>query len=138
MRSVIRLALCVAGLAISVYLTMVHYDSHVPLVCSTQGIIDCEGVLTSPQSSVLGLPVALYGVVWFLVMGGLVLADMRQQAPEWLADASLGWTLVGVASVAYLLYAELGLVGRICLWCTSVHLIVLVLFLMQALQPRTT
>ena len=138
MRRGLRLALCAAGLLISAYLTALHYDTHIPLVCQASGIVNCEGVLTSPQSAWLGVPVALYGVLWFLVMGGLVLAGARPAAPSWLTDVSLLWTLIGAASVAYLVYSELGIIGRICIWCTSVHVIVIVLFLMQALQPRST
>jgi uncharacterized membrane protein len=35
-----------------------------------------------------------------------------------------------VAVVFYLIYAELFLIGAICLWCTGVHALVLGLFLL--------
>ena len=138
MRTAVRVVLCAAGLLVSVYLTALHYNTHVPLVCSSAGIVNCESVLTSPQSSWFDLPVALFGVLWFLVMGGLVAAASRSAASPRIDDACLTWSLVGTAAVAYLVYSELGIVGRICIWCTAVHLIVVALFLMQALQPRST
>lgn len=138
MRNLVRVALCIVGLLISVYLTALHYDSRIPLVCHASGIVDCQGVLTSPQSTMLGLPVALYGILWFLVMGALALTSGRSAAPGWITDATLIWTLIGAGAVAYLVYAELGLIGRICIWCTSVHVIVIVLFLMEALHARPT
>jgi len=118
----IRLVLAVLGLCISAYLTAVHYDAHVKLACSAVGIIDCAGVLTSPQSVWFHLPVAVYGLAWFLVAGALNWAVLRGAR---LAGAGLIWTLIGAATVVFLVYDELVVIGRICLWCSGVHLLVL-------------
>jgi uncharacterized membrane protein len=130
-----RLLLAGAGLAISAYLTALHYDRAIPLVCTAGGRIDCGAVLTSPSSQVFGLPVALFGVAWFFLAGTLVLAHDRPGAPAWLRHATLAWMLAGCGAVVYLVYAELALVGHICLWCTAVHVLVLALFVLQALAP---
>ena len=68
----VRVVLTVIGLVIAAYLTLLHYVGAVPLVCAAGTIVDCETVLNSPSSVVLGLPVALCGLVWFAV--ALVLA----------------------------------------------------------------
>jgi hypothetical protein len=39
--------IAVVGLGISVYLTIVHYDSGVKLVCNTTGLINCQSVTSS-------------------------------------------------------------------------------------------
>ena len=36
--------------------------------------------------------------------------------------------MVGLGTVLYLLYAELFAIDAICLWCTTVHVLTLVLF----------
>lgn len=121
----IRLALAVAGLLISAYLTLVHYDTAVPIACTNTGIINCADVLTSAQSVWFGLPVAVFGMAWFLVAGGLAVAGLRAGDPARWRQASLAWTLVGAATVVFLVYEELVVINRICEWCTMVHLIVL-------------
>jgi uncharacterized membrane protein len=130
----VRLAACLAGLAISIYLTLLHYFTSVPLACPATGAVDCASVLTSPQAVVLGIPVAAWGLLWFLVASLLAAAALRRGTdgePAGLRRASLIWALIGAAVVVYLVYAELVLVGRICLWCTAVHILVLFLFVLQ-------
>ncbi len=105
------------GLVIAAYLTLYHY-SGVPLVCSSQGVINCESVLNSQYAYVLGLPIALYGVVFFAVE---ILALYKGNL-----DAILIWNLAGLGSIFYFLYIE-KLVGHICIWCTAVHILVIFL-----------
>ena len=40
--------------------------------------------------------------------------------------------VVGIGFVLYLLYAELFIIGSICLYCTSVHAITFLLFVLTA------
>jgi uncharacterized membrane protein len=124
----VTLALAAAGLAVSVYLTLVHYTTTVKLACSTTGVVNCEKVTTSPQSMLAGVPVALLGVVFFVVAGLLCLpVAWRSQAPA-VRVARIGWTVAGVAMVLHLVYAELFQIDAVCLWCTSVHVITVILF----------
>ena len=124
----VTLALAAAGLAVSVYLTLVHYTTTVKLACSTTGVVNCEKVTTSPQSMIAGVPVALLGVVFFVVAAALCLpVAWRSQAPA-VRAARVGWMVAGVAMVLHLVYAELFQIDAVCLWCTSVHVITVILF----------
>lgn len=132
-----RAALAAIGILISAYLTLLHYDTGIPLVCSGGSLVNCEQVLTSPSSVVLGVPVAAYGLAWFVVALGLALGSLRVTGdvePPRLRAAALWWTGAGVASVLWLIYQELGVVGKVCAWCTGVHLIVLALLVLQVLS----
>ncbi len=129
----IRPTLAAIGVVIAGYLTLLHFDSSVPLYCSNTGVIDCAQVLTSAQSVVLGLPVALYGLVWFIV--ALWLLWGAGAVGGWKERAANIWTLIGAAVVVYLVYTELLVIGKICIWCTSVHIIVLAIFVLQTLAP---
>ena len=60
-------AVSIAGLGVSIYLTITHFDK-VALVCSDSGAINCEKVTTSPQSYVFGIPVAMLGLAFFVPM----------------------------------------------------------------------
>ena len=125
----LTLALCVAGAAISGYLTLVHYTSSVQLACSASGVINCEKVTTSPQSMFLGLPVALWGVVFFVVAGGLCLPQMWRATASAVRVGRLAWVFAGGLMVLRLIYAELFQIDAICLWCTAVHVITVALFI---------
>jgi len=118
----------VAGLLISAYLVGTHYFSEqVPLACATGGIVDCEQVTSSAESMVGPMPVALLGLVWFAVF--LAILAVR----SWWQQAMLlqvVWAVAGLLTVFWLVYAELFLIGAICLWCTAIHAIVVGLFLL--------
>lgn len=136
--TVLRLALSVLGLGIATYLTLLHYFTQVPLVCSVSGIVDCSAVLTSPQSVILGVPIAIFGLVWFLGSTGLSIAGMRGSTASRgrLRSVWTVWTALGALSVVYLVYLELMVIGRICLWCSGVHLIVLSMLALQVFADR--
>jgi uncharacterized membrane protein len=117
-----------AGLLISGYLVGTHYFAEqVPLACVAGGVVDCEQVTNSAESMVGPMPVAVLGLVWFAVF--LVILAARQWLPQALL-VQVVWSVAGLLSVFWLVYAELFLIGAICLWCTAIHAIVVVLFLM--------
>lgn len=133
-RAAARVTLAALGLAIAGYLTLLHYDASVPLVCARGSFVDCETVLGSSSSVVLGVPVALWGLLWFAVALALAVPSARAgdgDRPAVLRSAGLAWGLVGVAAVLWLVYQEIGVVGRICAWCTAVHVLVLALLVLE-------
>ncbi len=116
------LALAVAGLLVALYLTIYHYAG-VPLYCPNSGAVDCQLVLSSAYSMLLGVPIAVYGLVFFAADIAIVLHFDREQM--------LLWNTLGLGFVFYLAYAEY-MLGKICLYCTSIHVLVVLLFLASA------
>ena len=123
-------ALCVVGLGISTYLTLAHYTKAVSLVCSTNGVVSCEAVTTSPQSVVFGIPVAVLGLAFFVPMLVLCLPFAWRTTRRFVAPMRLAGAVTGIGFVSYLLYAELFEIKKICLWCTGVHVITFLLFVL--------
>ncbi|MCL6594584.1 MAG: vitamin K epoxide reductase family protein [Firmicutes bacterium] len=125
-----RLAVAAVGAAVSVYLTVLHYASVAPVGCPEGSLVNCLAVLTSPEATFLGLPVALYGLVFFA--GALFTLYVRRRAssPLW-SEAALVWALGGAAVVLVLVYTELFVVGRICLWCSFTHALALGWFALE-------
>jgi uncharacterized membrane protein len=116
------LAISVAGIALSIYLTLLHYQGVVP-ACPVNGHINCDAVLSSRYAVIAGttLPTSAAGLVWFAVS-----AVLWARPPGRLL---LVWSALGLATVLYLVFIEIVQIGAICLWCTAAHLLVLILFL---------
>ncbi len=135
-RPIVALVLTIGGLGVSTYLTVAHY-SHTPLACSGSGIVNCEKVTTSAQSIFLGVPVALWGLLFYVAMIAVNLPVAWRSTDRRIHALRLAMTVVGMCFVLYLVSAELLIIGNICLWCTSVHAITFLLFvLMVATVPQ--
>ena len=130
------LLLALVGAGISVYLTSVHYEN-VPLVCSTSGIVDCARVLSSPFSVIPGttIPITIPGLLWCLAAAALAIVAWRfMSPPRWIVIAQFVLMLAGMFTVLYLVYVELVRLHTICAWCTALHVIILVMFLIALVQ----
>ena len=120
-------ALSIAGLGVSTYLTITHFSPHA-LVCVSNSTFNCEKVTTSPQSEVFGIPVAILGLLFFVPMILLCLPAAWRSANRWIHVARLALSVTGVGMILYLIIAEFFIIKAICLWCSSVHIITFVLF----------
>jgi uncharacterized membrane protein len=121
------LLLSIAGLGVATYLTITHFDK-VALVCSDNGPINCAKVTSSPQSVILGIPVAMLGLVFFVPMIALCLPAAWRSADRRIHLARLILSVTGVGMILYLIIAELFIIKAICLWCSGVHVITFILF----------
>jgi uncharacterized membrane protein len=126
--------LCLAGLVASAYLTFEHYSSSSTLACPNTGAIDCVKVTTSSYSELLGVPVALLGLLFFLGITVLCLPPAWQSTNPWAHRLRLAGSVLGVVFVVYLVWAELFRIDAICLWCTAVHVVTLLLFFVVVLD----
>ena len=130
------LILSLVGIGIAIYLTAVHYEN-VPLICSSSGLVDCARVLSSSYSVVPGttIPISVPGLLWCIVSAGLAIAGLRlQPIPRWLRFAQFALSLSGLLVVLYLVYVEIVRLHTICAWCTGLHVIILVIFLITLVQ----
>jgi uncharacterized membrane protein len=125
---VVSTLLVVAGLAVSGYLTVEHYTAGTTLACPETGVINCQKVTTSAQSAVFGIPVALLGLAFFAAMTPACWAPAWRASRPAIRWARVLFAVTGVGFVFYLIYAELFVLGAICLWCTAVHVITVALF----------
>jgi uncharacterized membrane protein len=110
--------LAMAGMGVAAYLTYTHYADQ-PIACA--GLSGCQAVENSEYSTIIGIPVAVLGMLFCAGLLALVLARMARLplAEEWAPLAAFSMTLTGVAFAAYLTYLELFVIEDICIWCTS-------------------
>lgn len=142
----VALALAVLGVLVSAYLTYEHFTGSSTLACSENSVVDCSAVTKSaynqlPPGPGAGVPVAVLGLSFFVVVALLCLPMLwgRSRRLDLVRLVVLGG---GVLMVLWLVYAELFRIDRICLWCTAVHVITVVLFglvaVAEALRPLPT
>ncbi len=143
----VTLALALVGLAVSAYLTYTHFSEAKILGCSESGLVNCQKVTTSEQSYVFGIPVAVLGLAFYAFLVPVMTPYAWRLNPfsgrwsraswsRWVASnlgiIRMASLLVGMGFVLYLLYAELFQIGSICLYCTSVHAVTFLLFVLTA------
>jgi uncharacterized membrane protein len=123
--------LALAGLGVSTYLTIAHF-AQAPLVgcAETKGLVDCGKVTTSAQSYVFGIPVAVLGLVFYVFVVAIMSPWAWRMARREVHLLRIAAMVAGIGFVLYLLYAELFIIGNICLYCTSVHIITFLLFVL--------
>jgi uncharacterized membrane protein len=127
-RNVIVLLASVAGIGVAFYLTLAHFTAGIQLSCPETGPINCEAVTHSPESYVFGIPVSLLGLIYFVAMTVISLPMLWRSTVRVIAQARLAMAVAGIGFVCYLVYAELFEIGKICLYCTAVHLLTLIIF----------
>ncbi len=118
--------LSLIGVAVGIYLTIAHFTSSSILACPSQGIINCARVTSSQQSYFLKIPVALWGLAFYLYLS--VINSPWGFRQESLRVPRLGSMFLGVAFVLWLISAELLIIDSICLWCTVVHVVTIFIF----------
>jgi uncharacterized membrane protein/protein-disulfide isomerase len=136
------LGLCIAGLALSVYLALSHYRVHTDVgfqsFCALSKNINCDTVSQSPFSVWWGLPLAVWGAAAYTFMLILVLFSGTPSAGR-----RRMWTLSLAAACACSL-ASLGFaaisafkIGSYCILCIATYAInFFLVFLMWIIRRR--
>jgi len=126
--------LSMVGIAIAGYLTIVHFRESL-LVCS--GISDCETVQTSQYAEILGIPVALLGLLCFVALFGLAVVRIIQ--PERADIITMIMFVMVVGSIGfyiYLTYLELFVIDAICQWCVASSLVMVGMLVTESVLLR--
>jgi uncharacterized membrane protein len=121
-------ALAVAALGVASYLTFTHYSDPAGLACPDTGVVNCTLVTTSTWSVLLGVPVAVLGLVWAAALAVLTSPWAWRRRDAGVEMARLAVAGAGAAMVLYLVYVELFRIGAICLWCTAIHILAVAVF----------
>ena len=128
-------ALALAGAFLALYLTLykLGYIGH--LACGTG---DCEIVQTSQWSTLFGLPIAVWGLGFYLSTFAVATAGTLDR---WVASRvpsalSLALTGFGVAFSGFLTYVEVFELHAICRYCVVSALITCALFAIALLDWR--
>jgi len=135
------------GLGASVAAAYTHYrllsDPSYTSFCDVSGTVSCTQAYMSRFGSFRGVPVALFGVLWFVVatllsVTGMTARDtVREDVPGYLFVMST----LALAAVLYLGYASFVLLKTVCVLCLTTYAAVIGLFLVSGAAttfPMTT
>ena len=124
--------LAIVGLAAAAYLAVTKLLGQAPACGPLHG---CEDVAASAYSELYGIPVAVFGVAFSIVLTVLCIAWWRDGDRRALLGA-YGLGLLGCFVVAGLTYVELFVIHAICVYCVTYALTVVAGFVVAALAVR--
>lgn len=125
----ILLGLAAVGMVITGYLSLVAWmDSDIAL-CATESA--CDVIQQSRWSTVLGLPLALWGFALYALIGALSWRGSKR-----LKDWRRLWTLalLGLAISVYLTIVGIWNLSAVCLWCLTSLAILTAIFVRLTLN----
>jgi len=129
--------LALIGVFVSTYLTLYKFGYIGSLQCA---VGSCETVNTSRWATFFGLPVAAWGLGFYVSALALVFVGIQERYADSRAlslalVALTGW---GVVFSGWLTYLELFVIDAICIWCVTSAVIVLVMFAVSVAEYRET
>jgi vitamin-K-epoxide reductase (warfarin-sensitive) len=128
--------LAVAGVAVSSVSLAQHYGTSKTAYCDFGDSFNCDIVNRSSYSSIMGIPVALVGVLGYLALLALsTLYRSRADTPIILLVAALA----GLGFALYLTYIEAYVLGVWCILCLSSLFVIFCITLLSSvvfLQQR--
>jgi uncharacterized membrane protein len=121
--------LALVGAAIAAYLVYVRYSGHA--VYCVGGSHGCQKVQSSDYAKLVGIPVAVLGLIAYLALSLTALLPGRQAAAT-----GAGIALVGAIFSAWLLYAQLALIDAVCQWCVANDVVIALTAIASVLRLR--
>lgn len=137
------LLFALTGLVASSLSLQVHHrllsDPKYTSFCDVSTTVSCSTAYLSPYGSVLGVSVALGGVIFFVFVLLLLFAD-RWGSPS-IAESLAGYVFVcstvGLAAILYFAYAAFFILKTVCVLCLITYVGVIGLFLVSGIATQT-
>ena len=131
----------VIGLAASSASTWVHHrilnDPTYASFCDVNATFSCTEAYSSRFGSFGGVPVALFGMIFFTFVLGLIgLCSRSATASRNLPGYIFGVSTIGLAVVLYLAYASFFIVKAVCVLCVGTYAAIIGLFLLSGAATR--
>ncbi|MDG6924333.1 MAG: vitamin K epoxide reductase family protein, partial [Nitrososphaerota archaeon] len=127
------IGLWASTMVLVIYNTLHHSLPACTLPSSGSGgiVVNCDKVLGSSYSSIDGVPLEVFAVVYFIVNLALIyLIGFGTDSIYKAAFKTLFvWRFLGICIVPYLIVVELFLVKAICLYCTTMHAAIIIDFI---------
>jgi uncharacterized membrane protein len=136
LKFVVLIVMSLVGITASGMVFYIYDTLHQQLPMCTEpikflgAVIDCNTVLSSHYNTVFGINLDLLAIAYFFVNLGLVFAVAF--GSNWLFGKALRilfvWRFLGLLIVPYLMTLEFVVLKAICVYCTIMHISILVDF----------
>jgi uncharacterized membrane protein/protein-disulfide isomerase len=127
--------LALVGLVASLLSLHTHYQFLVnpsyTSFCDVSETVGCSQAYLSRYGSILGVPVALFGVLWFALFGALTLLDPGQSGPSKnrLPSYLLALAILPLPAIGFLAYEAFFVLRTVCLLCVTTYVAVVAIAL---------
>ncbi|HWO16775.1 MAG TPA: vitamin K epoxide reductase family protein [Solirubrobacterales bacterium] len=115
------------GIGVATYIAIATAGGDAPACIAGEG--GCEKVTDSSHSELLGIDVAVIGVIGYVLL--LVAALLRGDGARM---AGFGFALFGFGFSVYLTYLELFRIDAVCQWCVASAVSMTVLFAVNTMR----
>ena len=124
-----------AGLFVALYLMLFKLGYIGTLVCA---VGSCEVVQTSKWATLLGYPVAAWGVAYYVGVLAVSLAGTSASLVDdrRLSRLMVALTAIGVCFSIWLTYLELFVINAVCMWCVVSAVLACILLVLAVLDLR--
>ncbi len=124
------IGLAVVGVVTSLYSIKHHLElrihGHTDASCNINSSINCDAVAASKYSEILGVPLGVWGLGYFLAMVVLAITvftqhkSSKEHEPTWFV-----MTAIGVLTSLALAGISLGVLGTVCIVCVVIYTLTL-------------
>lgn len=122
---ILTLLLALVGLGVSLYLTWTHHrifsDPTYESFCSINETFDCDRVNSSAYSELWGIPVALFGVGFYVAVAALSLMAMNEGRARRVMAVVWGLSAMAVFLSVVLATLSATAIGAWCIMCISLY-----------------
>jgi uncharacterized membrane protein len=115
------------GLAVASYLTFLHYTGHSALCGVSNVFSNCDMVLQSKYAEVFGVPVALFGVVFYLFLF-IVFSEIAKRRQKFFIEIMFALEIFGFIFSILLTYTQIFIIGAVCPYCLTSAIVTTALF----------
>jgi uncharacterized membrane protein/protein-disulfide isomerase len=134
-------AFALIGLGASAASAWVHYrilnDPTYASFCDVNATLSCTEAYTSRFGAVGGVPIAVFGLLYFAFILGLIIWSTRSAVTrDNLAGYVFASSTLGLAAVLYLAYASYFILNVVCLLCVGTYIAVIGLFFVSGASTR--
>jgi len=92
--------------------------------------VNCIAVISSKFGEVLGIPFDFLALAWFTINLFFILILIKSKGnSRRIQQFMLAWAIIGIAVVPYLVYVEIDVLKSLCLYCTTMHIAIILDFL---------
>jgi uncharacterized membrane protein len=128
----IAIALSVLGLLVSIYMTVYKYTKNEKMCVGSGG---CNIVNSSRYSEVSGIPVAVFGIVGYAAILGVLLFERKNRFLEENSTMLFfGLSFTGFLFTAWLIYVEIALIKALCPFCLTSQASMTIVFIISVIR----